>query len=191
VHVNIALIVKFMANYFFNPAEYPDVPRMDQAAHDDFLFRQGPARGLGQIRFHDYQAVFERVDLPNVRLFREQIGAFRELLATATPDEAQQKDIDFLLALGEIFTLVVYGQLVLENAATYAVGDDLLDQIFDAFVRDFSRHALTLHSKPSSTPRQMDLCLRMLRKPVVDAGRFERVWKTQVYPLKDAYEMKS
>jgi acyl-CoA dehydrogenase len=178
-----------MANYFFNPAEYPDVPRQDQAANDDFLFRQGPARGLGQIRFHDYAPVFERFDLPNVRLFREQIAVFKELLATATPDEAQQKDIDFLLALGEIFTLVVYGQLILENAAAYAIGDDLLDQIFDAFVRDFSRHALSLHSKPSSTPQQMDLCLRMLRKPAVDLGRFDRLWREQVLPLKDAYEM--
>jgi len=186
VHVNIALIVKFMANYFFNPAEYAEVPRMDKAANDDFLFRQGPARGLGQIRFHDYHLAFERLDLPNVRLFREQIAVFKELLATATPDEAQQKDIDFLLALGEIFTLVVYGQLVLENAAIYAVDGDLLDHIFDVFVRDFSRHALNLHSKPSSTPQQMDLCLRMLRKP---AGRFERLWKEQVLPLKDAYEM--
>jgi acyl-CoA dehydrogenase len=179
-----------MANYFFNPAEYPEIARQDQARDDEFLFRQGPARGLGQIRFDDYHAAFERVDLPNVRLFREQIAVFKELLATATPDEAQQKDIDFLLALGEIFTLVVYAQLILENAAMYAIGDDLLDQIFDSFVRDFSRHALVLHSKPSSTPQQMDLCLRMLRKPTADPGRFERVWKEQVYPLKDAYEMK-
>ena len=189
VHVNIALIVKFMANYFFNPAEYPEVPRQDMARDDEFLFRQGPARGLGQIRFHDYHTAFNRFDLPNVRLFQEQIDAFRDLLATATPDEAQQKDIDFLLALGEIFTLVVYAQLILENAALYNIGDDLLGQIFDAFVRDFSRHALTLHSKPSSTPQQMELCLRMLRKPAVDAARFGRVWKEQVHPLKDAYEM--
>jgi acyl-CoA dehydrogenase len=189
VHVNIALIVKFMANYFFNPAEYPEVPRQDAARHDEFLFRQGPARGLGRIQFHDYHAAFERVDLSNVRLFREQIAVFQELLATATPDEAQQKDIDFLLALGEIFTLIVYSQLILENAATYAVGDDLVDQIFDVFVRDCSRHALNLHSKPSTTAQQAELCLRMLRKPAVDAARFERVWKEQVYPLKDAYEM--
>jgi acyl-CoA dehydrogenase len=189
VHVNIALIVKFMANYFFNPAEYAEVPRMDQAAHDDFLFRQGPARGLGQIRFQDYAPAFERPKAPNVRLFAEQVAVFKELLATATPDEAQQKDIDFLLALGEIFTLVVYAQLILENAASYAVDDDLLDHIFDVLVRDFSRHALSLHAKPSSTPQQMELCLRMLRKPVVDAARFERVWQGQVYPLKDAYEM--
>jgi acyl-CoA dehydrogenase len=189
VHVNIALIVKFMANYFFNPAEYPEVARMDQAAHDDFLFRQGPARGLGQIRFHDYAPVFEGSQLPNVRLFAEQVAVFKELLATATPDEAQQKDIDFLLALGEIFTLVVYAQLILENAGTYAVDDDLLDHIFDVFVRDVSRHALNLHSKPSSTPQQMELCLRMLRKPAVDTARFGRLWRGRVYPLKDAYEM--
>ncbi len=189
VHVNIALIVKFMANYFFNPGQYPEVGRQDQAADDTFLFHQGPARGLGKIQFHDYRAVFDRFDLPNVRLFREQIDVFRELLATATPDEAQQKDVDFLLALGELFTLVVYAQLVLENAAIYAVDNDLIDQIFDVLVRDFSRHALVLHSKPSSTPQQMELCLRMLRKPAADSDRFGRIWAQQVYPLKDAYEM--
>ncbi|OGO12521.1 MAG: acyl-CoA dehydrogenase [Chloroflexi bacterium RBG_13_68_17] len=189
VHVNIALIVKFMANYFFNPGEYPEVSRQDQARDDTFLFHQGPARGLGQIRFHDYRPAFERFDLPNVYHFKEQIEVFQELLTTATPDDAQQKDVDLLLALGEIFTLVVYAQLVLENASTYAVGNDLIDQLFDVLVRDFSRHALTLYNKPSSTPRQMELCLRMLRKPAADPARFERNWKEQVFPLKDAYEM--
>ena len=51
VHVNIALIVKFMPNYFFNPADYPPVPRRDEPVNDDFLFHQGPAKGLGQIQF--------------------------------------------------------------------------------------------------------------------------------------------
>ena len=44
VHVNMALVLKFMANYLFNPAEYPPVPQRRDAADDDFLFRQGPAR---------------------------------------------------------------------------------------------------------------------------------------------------
>src|SRR5439155_5322402 len=98
VHVNIALIVKFMPSFFFAPADLPEVPRRDEAANDDFLFAQGPARGLGAIRFHDYRATFARWDLPNVTLFAEQIEVFRELLATAPPDAAQQKDVDFLLA---------------------------------------------------------------------------------------------
>jgi acyl-CoA dehydrogenase len=188
VHVNIALIVKFMANYFFNPAPYPDLPLRDEPVNDDFLFRQGPARGLGRIQFHDYTPVLERYPLPNVALFQEQIAAFKVLLAVATPTEAQQQDIDFLLALGEIFTLVVYGQLVLEAAGLYSVGDDLIDQIFDTLVRDVAKFALQLYSKPSSTAAQMEHCLKMIRKPALDAARYGRVWQ-EVYALKDAYEM--
>jgi acyl-CoA dehydrogenase len=188
--VNIALIVKFMANYFFRPAPYPDVPRRTDAVHDEFLFRQGPASGLSKIRFHDFAPVYARFgDVPNVALFREQIDLFRTLLATATPDEAQQKDVDFLLALGEIFTLVVYGQLVLENAELLGEDRDTVDQIFDFMVRDFSRFALQLHAKPSATPRQMELCLKAIRKPAEGAERFARVWKEKVLALYDTYRM--
>jgi len=190
VHVNIALIVKFMANYFFFPSEYPEVLTRSEAANDDFLFNQGPAKGLGRIQFHDYNLAYGLYDLPNIRVFREQIETLKTFLATATPDESQQKDTDFLLALGELFTLVVYGQLILENARLYKVEDDTVDQIFDFMVRDFSKYALQLYSKPSSTPQQMDWCLKMLRKPVVDTSRFERIWNDTVHPLKDVYEMK-
>jgi acyl-CoA dehydrogenase len=190
VHVNIALIVKFMANYFFNPAEYPAVTRRDDAQDDTFLWNQGPARGLGQIRFHDYHLAFTGVELPNVQIFKDQITALKDFLATATLDEAQQKDVDFLLALGELFALVVYAHLILENARIYQaeIQDDLLDHIFDCLVRDFSKHALQLYAKPSSTPRQMELCLGMLRKPASDTTRSSRSWE-QVLSLKDAYEL--
>jgi acyl-CoA dehydrogenase len=191
VHVNIALIVKFIANYFFNPAEYPVVSRQDQAANDDFLFRQGPAKGLGKIRFHDYRAVFEKFDLPNVSLFQDQVRALVEMLLRATPSEAQTKDLDFLLTLGEAFTLVVYAQLILENAEIYAVDAQTVEQIFDFMVRDLSLFALQLYSKSGSTPEQMAYCVKMIRKPVVDPDRFQSVWREQVYSLRDEYEMKA
>jgi acyl-CoA dehydrogenase len=188
VHVNIALIVKFMANYFFFPADYPEVPLRDDLVNDDFLFHQGPARGLGRIQFHDYNPILARYDLPNVRLFGEQIDVFKALLAQATPTEAQAQDVDFLLALGEIFTLVVYGQLILEAAGLYGVGDDLIDQILNVLVRDVSKFALQLYSKPTSTSAQMDFCLKMIRRPAVDQERYQRVWQS-VHALKDEYEM--
>jgi acyl-CoA dehydrogenase len=188
VHVNIALIVKFMANYFFAPADYPEVAQQNQAANDDFLFDQGPTKGLRKIRFHDYNIAYSSRDTANLQVFREQIAAFKEMLFTAPPDDAQQKDIDFLLAGGEIFALVVYGQLILENANIYDVADDMVDQIFDFMVRDFSRHALNLYSKPSSSETQMACCLKMIRKPVLDDARYQRVWQ-QVHDLQDAYEM--
>jgi len=49
---------------------------------------------------------------------------------------------------------------------------------------------LQLYSKPSATSQQMDLCLKMLRKPIVDLARFGRVWQNSVFSLRDAYEMK-
>ncbi|MGI9647579.1 MAG: acyl-CoA dehydrogenase [Acidimicrobiia bacterium] len=189
VHVNIALIVKFMANYFFSPAELPDIPRRDDSADDAFLFDQGPTRGLSKIQFHDYAAVFARFDQPNVVRFVEQTETFKAMLFQARPAEAQTGDIDFLLALGEIFTLVVYAQLYLENAEIYQLDDDLVDQTFDVFVRDFSRFAVQLHGKPSTSQAQMDFCLRMISKPEVDADRADRVWNDHVFALRDAYEM--
>ena len=189
VHVNIALIVKFMRNYMFFPAEYEEVPRLDDTRDDLFLFNQGPARGLGKIQFHDLNPVFERLDLPNVNLFQEQIMAFKEFLMMATPDEEQQKDIDFLLAMGEIFSLIAYCQLILENAEIYEVESDLINQIFDVMVRDFSKYALELQNKPSSSPAQMEICLKMLRKPVGDQGQYLGVWEKYVHALNGAYEM--
>jgi acyl-CoA dehydrogenase len=35
----------------------------------------------------------------------------------------------------------------------------------------------------------MELCLKMIRKPVVDTARFERVLERHIYALKDAYTM--
>ncbi|MBU1276713.1 MAG: acyl-CoA dehydrogenase [Proteobacteria bacterium] len=188
-HVNMALVVKFMANYLFNPTDYPEIPKRDDAADDEFLFAQGPTKGLGGIRFHDYQIAYGQRDLPNVNLFKEQIEALKTFLLKAPPDIAQQRDVDFLLSLGEVFTLVPYGQLILENAAIYGMDDDTLDQIFDFMVRDFSKYALELYHKPSATETQMELCLAMIRKPAVDQERFQRVWEDQVYALEGAYEM--
>ncbi|MFZ3044736.1 MAG: acyl-CoA dehydrogenase, partial [Desulfatirhabdiaceae bacterium] len=149
VHVNMALIIKFMANYFFNPDSFPDIPRRDDAAHDEFLFRQGPTRGLGKIRFHDFSLAYDSMDLPNINEFKLQIASLKTFLLTATPDQAQSRDIDFLLSLGELFTLVAYGQLIIESARIHGVPEYLVDQIFDFMVRDFSKFALQIYSKPS------------------------------------------
>lgn len=189
VHVNMALIIKFMANYFFNPAEFPEIPERVDPVNDDFLFNQGATKGLGRIQFHDYNIAYNSVDLPNVNIFKDQIEVFKEFMVHAVPDEKQSKDIDFLLIIGELFTLVAYGQLIIENAEIKSIENDLLDQIFDFMVRDFSKFALQLYSKTSSTEKQMELCLRMIKKPEVDTDRFKRIWDTYVISEKDAYEM--
>ena len=188
-HVNMALVIKFMANFLFRPAAYPAIPRRDDPVDDVFFFRQGPAKGLGKVRFHDWRLAYDPVDLPNVRIFTEQVEALKRLLMETPPDEAQQKDVDLLLSLGEVFTLVPYGQLILEEAPMEGISDDLVDQIFDVMVRDLSRYALQLAHKPSTSPEQQQRAMAMIRKPAVDPERFRRVWGGEVLALAGAYEM--
>lgn len=188
VHVNIALIVKFMPNFFFNPAEYPEVGTMDQPTNDDFLFKQGSTHGLSKIRFHDYQQVFAKFNSPNIKVFKSQVEEFRTMLATAPPNKEQSKDIDFLLTGGELFALVVYAQLILENAPIYEVSEDLLEQIFDCLIKDFSKFALALYHKHNATEAQQAACLKMIKKPVFDEARYQKIWQ-EVHGLKGVYEM--
>ena len=194
VHVNMALIIKFIRNYFFNPGKFPDIPRVTEPRNDDFLFNQGPTKGLGGIQFHDFNIAYNSADLPNIAVFKKQIEVFKQfLMASATDAEAakaQSRDIDFLLSMGELFTLVAYGQLIIEyRNLTDDVSGDLLDQIFDFMVRDFSRYALQLFQKPSATAVQQDLCMKMIMNPVTDRARFDRVWNEHVFALKGAYQM--
>jgi acyl-CoA dehydrogenase len=189
VAVNLALILKFMPAYLFQPQDYPPIPTRLDAADDEFLFRQGPARGLGKVRFHDWRVAYRRfANVPNVSRFTEQAEGFATLLMTAAPDAEQQKDLDFLLTLGELFTLVVYGQLILEQAELVELDLDAVDQIFDVLVRDFSASAVELHGKASSTEAQQAWAIAHVRKPVIDPDRFQRVWQ-QVASQSGAYEM--
>ena len=189
VHVNMALIIKFMANYFFNPDEFAEISKRDDPKNDDFLFNQGATKGLGKIRFHDFNTAYNSVDLPNIHVFKEQIEIFKEFLMTATPSQEQSKNIDFLLSLGELFTLVAYGQLIIEKAEMENIENDLLEQIFDFMIRDFSKYALQIYSKTGSTETQMALCMKMIKKPVLNEERFQKIWQNCVYTLKDTYEM--
>lgn len=52
-------------------------------------------------------------------------------------DKVQTRDIDYLLVLGEIFTLV-------ESRDFFEVQEDVFGEIFDFMVRDFSKYALQL-----------------------------------------------
>jgi len=187
-HVNMALIVKFLKNYLFNPADFPEVPQRPDLADDTFLFNQGPTRGLGEVQ-HDYRLAYDRFDLPNIEVFKQQIELFRSWLAQAGPDREQARDLDYMLSVGELFCLVAYGHLILEKALMENTDPDLLNQIFDVFVRDFSIYATTLHGKPGNTATQQALILQLVKAPVADPQQFDTVWRERVHSLSGTYEL--
>jgi acyl-CoA dehydrogenase len=189
VHVNVGLVLKFMPNYMLNPKDYEEIPTRNDASDDTFFWNQGPTRGAGAIQFADWTPVYEQHSrIPNVARFYEQATAFRELLVTAAPDAEQAKDLDFLLNVGHLFSLIVYGQLILEQAALTGLDDNIVDQIFAFQINDFNTYAVALQGKPTSTQAQQDWALGVIRKPVPDAARFDRVWE-RVKAYDGAYEM--
>lgn len=210
VAVNIALVLKFMPRYLGAAhgaaQDYPEVPVRQDAADDTYLFHQGPAKGLGSIGFGDWRPAFDRfAHLPNVAVFREQIDAFTQLVMTAPPTEAQQKDLDYLQVLGQLFTQIVYAQLILESAALAldhgqtrpgSVSDisELteahIDRMIAVFVGDMAARAVELHGQASATAAQAAAALTLVRKPIIDANA-EEAFVTEVLSYSGAYEMKS
>lgn len=190
-HVNMALIAKLIPNYFFNPGEFPEVDRIIDDRNDDFLFNQGPTKGYGKIQFHDFNIAYNSVNhLANVKIFQEQIETFKGYLMASGADLMKQMmDFDYLLAVGEIFTLVAYGQLIIESAKIEGVEDKILDAIFSIFVKDFSDYALNLYAKASSTEAQQEKCMAMIKRPEEESDTYEDIVKNHVYSLIDAYEM--
>ncbi|OMB95260.1 acyl-CoA dehydrogenase [Mycobacterium colombiense] len=192
VHINVGLLGKFMPNYLFAPnSALPLIGRRDDAADDTFLFTQGPTGGLGKVRFHDWRAPFDSFGhLPNVALLRSQIDVLTEMLASATPDAVQQKDIDFAFGVGQLFATVPYAQLILEEAGLSGVDEGLIDEIFAVLVRDFNAYAVELSDKPATTDEQARFALRMIRRPAHDPARYDQIWKDHVLPLSGAYQMR-
>jgi acyl-CoA dehydrogenase len=191
VHVNVQLIRKFMQSYFFNPQPFEDV-KPDFSEKDDlFIFNQGPTKGLGDVQFHDYRPVFQaNQHLPNVAVFIKQINLFKEMLEKAGPDKAQDKDPSFSLPLGEMFSVVVYGQLILEQAELSRIDPDIINQIFDFMVRDFARFALQIYGMHNTRDDQRAYCsMIMMLKAQGDGDQYDRIWEKYLFPLNGEYAM--
>lgn len=208
VHVNIALVLKFLPMYLGASmgaaADYPAVPVRQDAADDAYLFQQGPAKGLGKIQFNDWRPAFARYgDLPNVKVFLEQVEAFGKLVMSAPPSESQQKDLDYLQILGQLFSQVVYAQLICENAALAMDGEpragsvsdlsDLteahIDRMFAVFVQDMAEQAIALHGQASASDQQRELALTLVKAPVIDPEA-EKAFLDEVLSYDGAYQMR-
>jgi alkylation response protein AidB-like acyl-CoA dehydrogenase len=210
VHVNLALVLKFLPKYLMAAAggagSYEPVGVRREAVDDTFLFAQGPASGLGRIEFHDPRPAFARfAHLPNVALFVEQMTALGMLLASAPPSKEQAEDLDFLLTLGQLFTQVVYAQLVAE-AAGLALSEDPegarpgsvsdaselteahVDRMFAVFVQDVAEFAVALHGQPAATDAQQQGALTLIRRPSLPADA-EAAFVTEVLSYDGAWTM--
>jgi acyl-CoA dehydrogenase len=197
VHVNLALVLKFLPAFaaagIGQGVKYAPVPVRLDPADDTFLFAQGPASGLSRIGFPDWRGAFARFShLPNVAAFISQVQAFGQLMATAAPRGEQAKDLDFLLNIGQIFTQIVYAQLVAEAAALAIDGaaggtragttaacagldESHVERMFGVFVQDLGEYAVAVHGQASATKEQQAGAMALIRRASVDPAAAARL----------------
>jgi len=79
----------------------------------------------------------------------------------------------------------------LETVNLQKIDEKLLEQIFNFMIRDFSKFAMQLYSKTSSTAIQKRICKRMIFKPKRDDEIFNSIYSNHVLALVEKYKMKN
>ena len=92
VHVNLALILKFMPNYLFAPTEQPVVSTRQDPCRRRVPVPPGPGARPGRNHVRRLATGLEPfAGLPNVERFREQAEGFTTLLRTAAPTPSNSR----------------------------------------------------------------------------------------------------
>ena len=152
---------------------------------------KGKTRGYAKTKFHDHMKAYNSLaHLPNVKVYMEQIQAYKEyLMVSGEGLMKQMMSFDYLLAVGELFTMVAYGHLIIESAKIEGVSDAVMNQMFDMFIRDFSAYAIELYGMPQNTDSQLEKIQEMMiRRPVPNTDEFEKILQEEVYSLVDVYQ---
>ena len=162
VHVNRALTLKFLPDYLFGERAARGAARAAATPPTtrSCSTRARPAAS-SKITFPDWRPVFDAfAAVPNVALLpRAGRRARRAAPGGAADARADDDDLDFQQSLAQLFTLVPYGQLILEQAQLDETPPDVVDLVFETLVRDFSATAIELHGKASSTEAQQQWAL--------------------------------
>ena len=187
-HVNMQLILKFIDSYLFGDTSIPEPEIQKELTDYSNLFNQAFGN-LRNIQFPDCTLAYESFDLPNVKLFKEQIQLLKRFFREMSPSKEKSKNLAYMYNLGEMFTLAPYAQLILESSRHHAIDDILLNKIFGYLVGDFSTYALKQVTLQNNEKEQDELLYQMLKKPLNDENEFNAIWDEHVKTLDGAYKM--
>lgn len=189
-HVNMSLVLKFMQNYFFDNIDIAEIPIREDLVDDSNIFKQTMG-GLKFVKFADYKKAYKNIESSNVKIFFEQIEIFKNMLSKAKIEESLAKNMDYMLGIGDIFTVIVYAQLVLEGAKLNDIDNELIDQIFALFIKDINKYALAqLNAHNNQEVIEKSLKELIFKSPLKDKEKDELFWKEYVQTQDGVYLMK-
>ncbi len=190
VHINMMLVNQFLNAYLFEKQPAKKIPHMVETNSDDFLFAQGATtKATKNVPLGDYEEIYSKYTSPNLDIFKSQIKSFVMLVEKLQLTKEDRTDIDLMLSIGELLSLIIYGQLILEYSEFDKTDIDTLDMIFHLFVRDFSRYASDLAGKEKISEENSRFCLSLVRKAHYDQTQIDTFYESKVLVLKDSYRM--
>ncbi len=188
-HVNMGLVIRFMNNYFFNNIEYPEIGLVLEKRDDVNIFDQKMG-GLSKVQFPKYNQCYEGIEIANVERFAELVELFREYLQNAQITPELLKNMDYMLNIGEIFTTIVYAQLILEGALLNDVDERLINQIFKYLIDDINKYALCQLNQQENSEIQKEYLQKLaINGQIVDKAADDEFWNEFVVVNDGAYVM--
>jgi acyl-CoA dehydrogenase len=149
-HINFRLTVQFIDNYF---AEQKGVPGPNSATlssnepPENSYWLGVRDRHAKTVQFDSFLAAYEKMDhVQNVRLFVVQAKAFREWITGEARPIDLAGDAALSVAVGRCFSIIVYAQLVAENAIIAKLSPSTISLMFHGLVQDLTAETMQIMS---------------------------------------------
>jgi acyl-CoA dehydrogenase len=179
-HINLRLASQFIPRYFSKPEPGVTAPGSllageTAAAENPYLMeaRTGTIHTIGFPRFLDAYAPL--MSVANVRSFARQAKAFQLAIRAVQTNRAIFEDTQTIMAFGQCFASIAYGQLIAEHAARMSVSSQIVAVIFHMLVNDLSIAALSLAALPGMDAAWRSLFRRMITVPTTSTAEWEFV----------------
>ncbi len=179
-HINHALAAQFLDGYFDSAesatAEPGSVSLGVAEPYENPYWTDARDRNARTVRFGPFLKAYEPLrSVANVRRFVRQVKAFRRFAENRMYEASSGPDAGLVIATGECFATVAYGQLVAENCLAAGVGTPVVSAIFHTLVEDLSALALKLSALlPAGSAQRADL-RRVLRIPATSDSDLDAV----------------
>jgi acyl-CoA dehydrogenase len=174
-HVNLGLAAQFAARYFANPAADvvapPSLITGEVESRENAYLMEARNGAIPSIFFAHFLAAYKPLlSIRNVRLFVSQIKAFRLFVRSSRFRCAAADGTQLAQAMGQCLAVIVYAQLVAENATRVELPAPMVCAIFHTLIEDLSAAALAVASLPGLHALDKLLIRRVVAVPQTEAA---------------------
>jgi len=180
MHINIGLAMQFAGRYFERPDANATVPPSmvggEVAASENSYLMTARTGAMKSIGFREpLEAYRSFAAIPNVMLFQQQVELLGPLVSREEKTEAAESDLQVVMAMGQCFSTIAYGQLVAEHASRLDLPTSIVSAMFSLLVNDLNALILQLAALSHFDAAKRQQLMEILRMPQASAEDWNAV----------------